>query len=421
MILHRKSVLGLIAAAAVFLTALPANASITGSISGTVTDPSGAVLVGVKVTVTSVSTGIESKAVTDAKGFYRFPALNVDTYAVAVNQSGFRPFLESGVKIDANSDIQIDIQMQLGQTTDTVTVESNPVQVETQSTQMGDVIEEKTITSVPLNGRSYIDLLALQPGVSPYSGDDTAGGTVAAPISGSLSNGTQSINGGRPEANGFMVNGADAEEGIHNGAAVVPNLDSISEFRIITNNFNAEYGNYSGGQINVVTKSGNNEYHGDAFEFLRNTDLDAANYYSGRGDFKQNQFGGVFGGPLKKNKLFFFSDYQGTRQILGATQYFPVPSVPDRSGNLSDQASSFATATDQNGNPIANTVTSTYWAANVLGQRLGYAVNLNEPYYYAPGMVTINPNTGAETTYTTSCTSNDPVSGCVFPNAVIPQ
>jgi hypothetical protein len=141
MILHRKSVLGLIAAAAVLLTALSAKASITGSISGTVTDPSGAVLVGVRVTVTSVSTGIESSAVSDAKGFSRFPVLSVDTSGVAVNQSGFRPFLESGVKIDANSAIQIDIRMQLGQMTDTVTVESNAVQVETQSTQMGEVIE----------------------------------------------------------------------------------------------------------------------------------------------------------------------------------------------------------------------------------------------------------------------------------------
>ena len=169
MILRWKSVLRLFAAAAVLFTALSAHASITGSISGTVTDPSGAVLVGVKVTVTSVSTGIEGSAVTDAKGFYRFPSLGVDTYAVAVNQSGFRPFLENGVRIDANSAIQIDIRMQLGQLTDTVTVESNAVQVETQSTQMGEVIEGETITSVPLNGRSYLDLLSLQPGVSPYS------------------------------------------------------------------------------------------------------------------------------------------------------------------------------------------------------------------------------------------------------------
>ena len=124
-----------------------------------------------------------------------------------------------------------------------------------------------------------------------------------------------------------MVNGANAEEGVHNGAAMIPNLDSIAQFRIITNNFDAEYGNYSGGQINVVTKSGTNQYHGTVFDFLRNTDLDARNYYSPtRGVYIQNQFGGTVGGPIRKNKIFWFVDYQGTRQILGATQSYPVPS-----------------------------------------------------------------------------------------------
>ena len=422
---RNKSIVAFSVAALFLSAALPSWAGITGSISGTVSDPTGAVMVGVTVTVTSASTGVRSTAVSDAKGFYRFPSLNVDTYEVSVAQAGFRPFVESGVRIDANSAIQIDIQLQLGQQTDTLTVNSNTLQVETQSTQMGDVIEGETITSVPLNGRSYLDLLALQPGVSPYTGDDTAGGTVAAPISGSLSNGTQSINGGRPEANGFMVNGADAEEGIHNGAAIVPNLDSIAEFRIITNNFNAEYGNYSGGQINVVTKSGSNQFHGDLFEFLRNTDLDAANYFSGRGDFKQNQFGGTFGGPIKKNKLFFFVDYQGTRQILGATQFYPVPTSNDRQGNLLDQASSFAIGTDQASNPIATTVGFQNWA-NVLAARLGEStgqVAVGEPYYYTAGMVnpaTINPTTGIGVPYTNNCTSNNPTTGCVFPNAYIP-
>jgi hypothetical protein len=287
---------------------------------------------------------------------------------------------------------------------------------------MGDVIEGSTITSVPLNGRSYIDLLALQPGVSPYAGDDTAAGLVQAPISGGLNNGTQSINGGRPESNGFMVNGADAEEGVHNGAAIVPNLDSIAEFRIITNNFNAEYGNYSGGQINVVTKSGSNQFHGDLFDFLRNTNLDARNYFSpSRGVFIQNQFGGIFSGPIRKNKLFFFVDYQGTRQILGATQYYPVPSVADRSGNLSDLASSFSSGTDNDNNPIATTITAANWATT-LESRLGYAVSNGEPYSYTAGMV--NPATIVNVVgvpYTSNCTSNNPATGCVFPNAGIPQ
>ena len=188
---HMKSVLHFSIAAAVLFSAITARAGITGSISGTVSDPSGAVMAGVTVSVTSVATGVRSTTVTDGKGFYRFPALNVDTYDVAVSQAGFRPFLESGVRIDANSAIQIDIPLQLGQLTDTVTVKSNTLQVETQSTQMGDVIEGATITSVPLNGRSYINLLALQPGVSPYTDDDTAAGLVQAPVSGSLGNGTQ--------------------------------------------------------------------------------------------------------------------------------------------------------------------------------------------------------------------------------------
>jgi len=392
---HMKSVLHFSVAAAVLFSAITARAGITGSISGTVSDPSGAVMAGVTVSVTSVATGVRSTTVTDGKGFYRFPALNVDTYDVAVSQAGFRPFLESGVRIDANSAIQIDIPLQLGQLTDTVTVKSNTLQVETQSTQMGDVIEGATITSVPLNGRSYINLLALQPGVSPYTDDDTAAGLVQAPVSGSLGNGTQSINGGRPEANGFMVNGADAQEGVHNGAAIVPNLDAISEFRIITNNFNAEYGNYSGGQINVVTKSGSNDFHGGLFEFLRNTDFDAANYFTGRGDFKQNQFGGTFGGPIKKNKLFFFGDYQGTRQIIGASQHYAVPSTADRTGNLADES----------GN-LTGSVGSAYFA-NVLNARMGLPPNTissGEPYY-----------TDA------SCSPTNAADPCVFAGAAIPK
>ena len=261
------------------LGSMAAWASITGSISGVVTDPTGAVVPGVTVVATDIATNIQHTTVTDAKGFYAFPALNVGTYNVAVSQPGFRDFLESSVIINANSAIRIDIKMEIGAVSNTVKVRSDVLQVDTQSTQMGDVIEGEKITSVPLNGRSYIDLLALQPGVSPYSDVATTSGSGVTSISGDLGQGLQSVNGGQPEGNGFMVNGADAEEGVHNSAAMIPNLDSIAQFRIITNNFNAEYGNFSGGQINVVTKSGTNQFHGDAFDFLRNTDLDASNYY----------------------------------------------------------------------------------------------------------------------------------------------
>src|ERR1700729_359674 len=366
-------------------------AAITGSISGVVTDPSGAVIPGLTVVATSLTTNVKTTAVSDSKGFYSFTTLNVDVYNVTVSQPGFRDYIQTGVKIDANSALRIDIAMQIGTVTNTVSVKSNTLQVETQSTQNGVVIVGQKITSVPLNGRSYIDLLKLQPGVSPYSHsqDSETSGVGATQVSGDLDNGQQSVNGGRSGSNAFMVNGANAEEGVHNGAAMIPNLDSIAQFRIITNNFDAEYGNYSGGQVNVVTKSGTNQYHGTVFDFLRNTDLDARNYYSPtRGVYIQNQFGGTAGGPIRKNKMFWFADYQGTRQVIGFTQAYPLPRDSARIGTLSDQAG-----------PLTGTVVGAGWA-NTLSQTLGYPVAQGENYY-PPG-----------------CT--DPGT-CVFPNAVIPQ
>jgi hypothetical protein len=373
------------------LISMQANAAITGSISGVVTDPSGAVVPGVTVVATSVSTNVQTTTVTDAKGFYSFPALKVDTYNVTTSQPGFRDYSQTGVKIDANSALRIDIAMEVGTVTNTVSVRSDALQVETQSTQNGVVIDGQKITAVPLNGRSYIDLLKLQPGVSPYSHsqDSSTSGVGATQVSGDLDNGQQSVNGGRSGSNAFMVNGANAEEGVHNGAAMIPNLDSIAQFRIITNNFDAEYGNYSGGQVNVVTKSGTNQFHGTVFDFLRNTDLDARNYYSPtRGVYIQNQFGGTIGGPIRKNKMFWFADYQGTRQTIGYTQAYPVPTDADRTGDLSDEASS-----------LTGTVVGAGWA-NTLSQTLGYPVTQGENYY-TPG-----------------CADN---STCVFPNAYIPK
>lgn len=387
----RRVVIGAVSAA-VLLGAVLVWADITGSISGFVFDPSGAVVSGATLEVTSVATNVKHTTTSDSKGFYSFPSLSVGVYNISITQSGFRDVKEEGISIDANSAVRIDVKLQVGSVVNTIQVQSDAPVVETQSTQMGEVIESAKITSVPLNGRSYIDLLALQPGVSPYqdhSGVDTTG-VGATTISGDQSNGSQSVNGGRLGSNGFMVNGADAEEGVHNGAAMIPNLDSIAEFRIITNNFNAEYGNYSGGQINVVTKSGTNKFHGDVFDFLRNTDLDAKNYFSSqRGVFIQNQFGGIIGGPIKKDKVFFFADYQGTKQILGQTQSFAVPTTADRGGNLLDAAVA-----------LTGSVAGTSWA-QTLSTELGRPVTQGEPYY------------------TASCTVAN--NQCVFPNAFIPQ
>lgn len=372
-------------------------ASITGSISGIVTDSSGSVIPGATVTATNVQTGIRRVLTTDQQGFYNFPDLAVGTYNLEVEQKGFKTFEKQAIVIDANSAIRVDVQLEVGTIAERVTITTNPVQVETQNTQMGEVITGNRMTSVPLNGRDFTDLLALQPGVVPnaYSsqapglGDRVVGGDTQG-----VNSGTQSINGQRETANGFMVNGANVEEGKNNGTAVIPNLDSIAEFRIITNNFDAEYGNYSGGQVNVVTKQGTNDFHGDAFGFFRRTGFNARNYFATSvPKFDQNQFGGTIGGPIKKDSTFFFFDYQGTRQTTGPTQTTFVPDGTFDSGGNYDLSVAQQTAVSSAG----SAVNGANWAT-VLSSRLGYAVADGEPYF--------------------GCA--DP-SACVFPNFVIPK
>jgi Carboxypeptidase regulatory-like domain/TonB dependent receptor len=377
-------------------------ASITGSISGVVSDPTGAVIAGANVVAVNTQTGVKTALTTDSRGFYNFSTLAIGTYDLEISQIGFRTYAKSGLVVDANSALRVDAILSVGTINEKVEVSTETVHVETETTQMGEVITGKTMTAVPLDGRAFTDLLKLQPGVSPYTATDTTtAGISDRSVDGGLNSGNQSVNGQRETSNGFMVNGSNVEEGKNNGAAIIPNLDSIAEFRIITNNFDAEYGNYSGGQINVVTKSGTNQLHGSGFEFLRNTSLDAKNYYSLPTDktpvFRQNQFGGTFGGPIVKDKTFFFVDYQGTRQTQAPTVNIQMPSAANFTGNFFDSADSFANTvqSDALSNP-------TSWA-NVLSKRLGYAVQPDEPYY-SPG-----------------CTSNDPNTGCVFPNAVIPK
>lgn len=371
--------------------------AVTGSISGTILDPSGAVVPGVMLTVTNPATGVENKTMTDGKGFYSFPSLPVGRYDLKIMASGFHDQEKKGLVIDANSALQVDMTMTMAEKQQEVTVAESAaeVQLETVTTQMGDVVTGNKMEAVALNGRSFTDLLALQAGIVPMSTQTPdsivmAGASVAIAPSGGLNPGNQSISGQREDANGFVVNGGDVKELMNGGTSIVPNLDSIAEFRVLTNNFDAEYGNYSGGIVNVVTKSGVNALHGSAFEFLRNTDLDARNFFSpDRSFYRQNQFGGTIGGPIRKNKIFYFGDYQGTRSNQGIdTGLIAVPTLAERTGDLSGIASS-----------LTGTVSGPY-IANLLSQKLGYPVAANEPYY-TPGC-------------------NVPAA-CVFPNAIIPQ
>lgn len=360
--------------------------SVAGSISGTVTDVSGAVIPGVSVTAANIGTGVKQQTSSNTQGFYSFPTLPVGHYTITVEAHGFKQYVETGLVLDVNTALRVDVSLQVGALTQQVDVSSTTLHVETTSTQMGELIGGNKMTTLPLNGRAYTDLLALQPGVVPI----TSGLYSSPQVSGDLNPGNLSISGQREEANGFMVNGGSVEEGKFNGTAVIPNLDSIAEFRILTNNFDAEYGNYSGGLVNVVTKSGTNQFHGDLFEFLRNSDMDTRNFFSpGRGTLHQSQFGGTFGGPIRRDKVFFFGDYQGTREVVGVdTGLIPVPSAQDREGNLADAESH-----------LTGKVTGPYFAG-LLSQGLGYPVTASEPYYVS------------------GCTSS---AQCVFPNAVVPQ
>jgi hypothetical protein len=383
---------GLFFALLVFASSLWAG--VGGSISGTVSDPHEAVVSGAQVTVIQKGTNVHQSVTTDIRGIYSFPELAVGTWDVQVEAIGFRPYRRTDVVLDANSWLRVDVALIVGDRSDSITVAASGTHVETADTQLGEVISGTKISAVPLNGRSFTDLLALQPGVAPMTtitgtSIQAAGAAILEP-SGNLNPGTISINGQREYANGFTVNDADVVERFTMGAAVVPNLDSIAEFRILTGDFDAEYGNYSGGRINVVTKSGVNQFHGAAFEFLRNTDLDSRNFYSPeRAVYQQNQFGGLFGGPVVPNKVFFYSDYQATRLKQGVdTGLIQVPSLLNRGGDFSDFA-------DQ----LSGTVTGEYWA-NQLASKLGYGVTPGEPYY-TPGCS--NP------------------ARCVFPNATIPQ
>ena len=372
--------------------------SVTGSISGVVRDTSGAVIPGAVVVALNVQTGVRWKLATDTQGFYSFQALPIGTYEVAVSKEGFQGYRQTGLVLTVNAALTVDATVQVGPVVQRVTVTSTAVHVDTTSTQMGEVIGSNKITSVPLLTRGYTDLLALQPGVVPVSsgmaggqgGEFTATGFGIAPVSGDLNAGNLSVNGMREGANGFLLNGATVQESGFSGAAIIPNLDSIAEFRILTNNFDAEYGAYAGGQINVITKSGTDRFHGDLFEFVRNTDLQARNFYDiNRGPYQQNQFGGTIGGPIKRNRLFFFADYQGNRKVLGQSSgQVLVPTTAERTGDFSPLASQ-----------MTGTVQGPAWATN-LSNLLGYTVKQAENYY-TPG-----------------CVSS---SVCVFPNAQIPS
>jgi Carboxypeptidase regulatory-like domain len=362
-------------------------ADVTGSILGVVHDSSGAVVSGAKIVVINGQTNFKQETVSSDDGAFRILALPAGIYKLTATAAGFRTFTETNIEVKVNDQLRYDVTLNVGSVKEIVEIVANAVQVQTESTQLGDVIDSKKMLALPLNGRSYIDLLGLQAGVAPATAETIQQDR---PVSGGLNPGNISVNGQRETANAFLVNGGDVSEGRNLGAGLVPNLDSIEEFRLITNSFDAEYGKFSGAVMNAITKSGTNGFHGDVFEFLRNDKLDAKNYFfAGKSELRRNQFGYAAGGPFWKNKLFWFSDYQGTRQVSGAEASANVLTDAQRQGNFDPST-------------LTGTVDGGYWA-DVLNTRLGLpagTIKLNEPYSFV------------------GCADT---SQCVFPGGVIPQ
>jgi hypothetical protein len=307
-----------------------------GRILGRVADTSGAVLAGVKVTATNDATGIVRETKTNASGDYVFPEVPVGTYTLTFDLAGFKTSVHKSVTLDVNQVITLNMSMQVGASKEVVEVTSEAPLVDTTSTQLGAVVNDRAVTQLPLNARDTYQFLQLQPGVMSTVGSPNS------VVYGSDKAGAVSVNGGRGRSNNFSVNGGDANDQFVNLPIVQPSPDSIEEFRVLTNTFDAEYGRNSGSVVNVITKSGTNNIHGNMYEFFRNTVLNANPYcfpaiegvVCDKPKFNQNQFGGTLGGPIKKDQTFFFTSYEGRRIRQGIpSPAVTVPTIAERPNN----------------------------------------------------------------------------------------
>ena len=325
-----------------------ARAQTTGTLRGTVTDPSGLAVPGARITATMEETRATRLTTSGPSGGYEFASLQVGHYSVTVEAAGFKSYTATGIEVTLGHVIVVDSRLELGATTQVITTTAEAPIVETTSTQLGAVMDSRSVVDLPLNARDTYQLLQLQPGVQSQVGSDL--------FYGSDQTGSVSVNGGRGRSNNFMVNGGDANDQFANLPEIQPSPDTIQEFRVLTNNFDAEFGRNSGSVIDVVTKSGTNQFHGDVYEFLRNKVLNSRGFFdTEKPDFKQNQFGGTLGGPVKKDTTFFFGSYEGRRIRQGtSSDVVTVPSLAERGGDFSGVGAFAGTLTDANVASIMN-------------------------------------------------------------------
>ncbi|HKX28066.1 MAG TPA: TonB-dependent receptor [Blastocatellia bacterium] len=345
-----KQLLGCLAACVLFsvlsITAL--GQTFTATLTGTIVDPNGAAVAGVKVTVTNQGTRLAYPTQTDAAGLYTIPFLPVGNYVIIAEATGFKRLVSAPIKLEVNQTARLDLTMQLGEVTQEVIVNEVAPILQTENVTVGQVITGNTTVNLPLNGRNFQQLTLLVPGaVTPNPGAFTGAGMGA--------QGRPYVNGNREQGNAFLLDGISVDETIDNRIGYKPNVDAIAEFKVETSNSSAEFGNVAGATVNAILKSGTNAFHGNAFEFIRNDVLDANSWLnnhtldpntgeaSKKRKLRQNIFGGTLGGPIIKNKLFFFGDYQGLLNRTGGSAVRSVAPAAWRTGNISSITGSCVT------------------------------------------------------------------------------
>ena len=310
-----------------------------GTITGTVTDSSGKVVPNVHISIANIETGVTRDVSTNDEGFYSAPNLLAGSYKVTFAASGFKTEAASGITLTVAASVTLDQVLRVGSINETVSVQSEVPAVQTSSSDISAVVNATTVRELPLNGRSWTDLAQLQPGVSAiHTQPDFSAGTDR----GNRGFGQQlTISGARPQQNNYRLDGVSLNDYANGAPGSVLGgslgVDAIQEFSVITSNYSADYGKTSGGVVNAITRSGTNQIHGSVYEFLRNSKLDAKNYFDTGNipPFKRNQFGGTIGGPIQKDGTFFFGDFEAIRQSKGITTVATVPSVNARAGILS--------------------------------------------------------------------------------------
>ena len=333
----KRVALGFLIGASFFPRLLAAQA-VTGTILGTITDSSGAVMPGTTVTLRNTGTGLTRTVTTDAAGEYTVPSLPTGKYTVTAELSGFKTVSVPNVDLGVDQHVRINVRLEVGAVEESVTVTGVSPLVQTSTSELGTTVGGEQIQTLPLNGRNFVNLTRTVPGVArgiPGANIDGAG-SLAWRASASFS-----ANGQRPRDNNYMLDGVDNNETWLQTVVLFPSVDALDEFKLQTSTYSAEFGHSLGGVVNLQIKSGGNQFHGSGFEFLRNSVFDANNFFNNRAgrakpDFSQHQFGGTIGGPVVKDKTFYFFDYQGYRVSQGQTYLSTVPSEKMRNGDFSE-------------------------------------------------------------------------------------